>query len=249
MKTFGLIGFPLTHSFSQKYFSEKFEKENISARYLNFPIASINDFTELFKHHPYLAGLNVTIPYKQKVIPFLDELDTTAKQIGAVNVIKIFWENKIPRLKGYNSDIVGFKNSLTPLLSTTNNMALILGTGGASKAIAEGLKQLGIEFKYVSRTPSSTDILSYNQITEDIISEYNLIVNTSPLGMFPKTDSCPDIPYSSLTSQHIVYDLVYNPEETLFLKKAKEQGAQIKNGLEMLHMQAEEAWRIWNVEE
>ncbi len=249
MKTFGLIGFPLTHSFSQRYFSEKFANDNINARYLNFPISSIDDFPELFKHHPYLAGVNVTIPYKQEVIPFLDELDMTAKEIGAVNVIKTLWESKTPRLKGFNSDIIGFKNSLNPLLSSAHKKALILGTGGASKAVAKGLKQLNIEFKYASRTPANSDILGYNQITNETLSEYKLIVNTTPLGMFPKTDSCPDIPYSSLSSEHLLFDLVYNPEETLFLKKGNEQGAQIKNGLEMLHLQAEEAWRIWNSED
>ncbi len=249
MKTFGLIGFPLTHSFSQKYFSQKFEDEKISARYLNFPISSIDDFPELFKHHPYLAGLNVTIPYKQQVIPLLNELESAAKEIGAVNVIKIFWKNKTPHLKGYNSDIVGFKNSLTPLLSNHHNKALILGTGGASKAVAEGLKQLGIKFKFVSRKPNNSDILSYNRITEEVISEHKLIINTTPLGMFPKTDSCPEIPYDSLSPEHLIYDLVYNPEETLFLQKGKARGAQIKNGLEMLHLQAEEAWRIWNMED
>ncbi len=249
MKTYGLIGFPLTHSFSQRYFSEKFANDNINARYLNFPISSIDDFTELFKHHPYLAGVNVTIPYKQEIISFLDELDMTAKEIGAVNVIKILWKSKSPRLKGFNSDIIGFKNSLNPLLSSAHKKALILGTGGASKAVAKGLKQLSIEFKYASRTPANSDILGYNQITNETLSEYKLIVNTTPLGMFPKTDSCPDIPYSSLSSEHLLFDLIYNPEETLFLKKGNEQGAQIKNGLEMLHLQAEEAWRIWNSED
>ncbi len=249
MKTFGLIGFPLAHSFSQKYFTQKFEDENINARYLNFPISTIDDFPELFNHHPYLAGLNVTIPYKQQVIPFLNELDSAAKDIGAVNVIKISWDSKTPHLKGYNSDIVGFKNSLTPLLSSNHKKALILGTGGASKAVAEGLKQLGIEFRFASRKPDNSEILRYNQITEEIVSEYKLIINTTPLGMFPKTDSCPEIPYNSLSPEHLLFDLVYNPEETLFLKEGKARGAQIKNGLEMLHLQAEEAWRIWGCED
>ena len=247
MKTFGLIGFPLTHSFSQRYFSQKFTDENISARYLNFPISTIDDFPELFTHHPYLAGLNVTIPYKQQVIPYLDELDNAAKEIGAVNVIKIFWDRKTPRLKGYNSDMVGFKNSLTSLLTVEHKKALILGTGGASKAVAEALKQLGINFNYASRTPKNSEILTYNQITANVLSERTLIINTTPLGMFPNSETCPDIPYDSLSPKHLLYDLVYNPEETLFLKKAKAHGAQVKNGLEMLHLQAEEAWRIWNM--
>ncbi len=249
MKTFGLIGFPLTHSFSQEYFSQKFTDENISARYLNFPISTIDDFNELFTHHPYLAGLNVTIPYKQQVIPYLDELDSAAKEIGAVNVINIFWDRKTPRLKGYNSDMVGFKNSLTPLLTQEHKKALILGTGGASKAVAEALKQLGIDFIYASRTPKNSGILTYNQITADLLSERTLIINTTPLGMFPNSETCPDIPYDSLSPKHLLYDLVYNPEETLFLKKAKAYGAQVKNGLEMLHQQAEESWRIWNEED
>ena len=248
MKTFGLIGFPLTHSFSQRYFSQKFTDENISARYLNFPISTIDDFIELFTHHPYLAGLNVTIPYKQQVIPYLDELDSAAKEIGAVNVIKIFWDRKTPRLIGYNSDMVGFKNSLTPLLTQEHKKAIILGTGGASKAVAEALKQLGIDFIYVSRTPKKSEILTYDQITANVLSECTLIINTTPLGMFPNSETCPDIPYDSLSPKHILYDLVYNPEETLFLNRAKAHGAQVKNGLEMLHLQAEEAWHIWNEE-
>ncbi len=249
MKTYGLIGFPLKHSFSQKYFTEKFTKESINARYLNFPISSIKDFPELFKHHPYLAGLNVTIPYKQQVISFLDELDDIAKKIGAVNVIKILWKNNKPNLKGYNSDFVGFKNSLTPLLTQEHKKALILGTGGASKAVAEALKQLNIDFKYVSRTPKKSGVLTYDLVTGEILSEYTLIVNTTPLGMYPNIETYPNIPYDAISSEHLFYDLVYNPEETLFLKNAKAYGAKIKNGLEMLYLQAEEAWRIWNEEE
>lgn len=246
MKTYGLIGYPLEHSFSQKYFTDKFEKEKLNARYLNFPIASISDFPELFKHHPYLAGLNVTIPYKEQVISFLDELDDTAQEIGAVNVIKISWDGLNYSLKGYNSDIVGFKESLFPLLTIDHKRALVLGTGGASKAVVTALKQLNIEYRYVSRTPENENILSYNDLTPEIIKDHKLIINTTPLGMYPQTDKCPSIPYEHLTNEHLLFDLIYNPEETLFLKKGKEKGAKTKNGLEMLYLQAEEAWRIWN---
>jgi shikimate dehydrogenase len=246
MKTYGLIGYPLEHSFSQKYFTDKFEKEKLNARYLNFPIASISDFPELFKHHPYLAGLNVTIPYKEQVISFLDELDDTAQEIGAVNVIKISWDGLNYSLKGYNSDIVGFKESLFPLLTIDHKRALVLGTGGASKAVVTALKQLNIEYRYVSRTPENENILSYNDLTPETIKDHKLIINTTPLGMYPQTDKCPSIPYEHLTNEHLLFDLIYNPEETLFLKKGKEKGAKTKNGLEMLYLQAEEAWRIWN---
>ena len=246
MKTYGLIGYPLEHSFSQKYFTGKFEKEGINARYLNFPIPSINDFPDLFLHHPYLAGLNVTIPYKEQIFKYLDEVDPVAEKIGAVNVIRITWDNQKYTLKGYNSDIVGFKTSIFPLLTIDHKKALVLGTGGASKAVVEALKQLNIEFRYVSRTPKDKNTISYDSLTKEIVSEHKLIINTTPLGMFPKTDACPDIPYDALTSEHLLYDLVYNPEETLFLKKGKEKGAKTKNGLEMLFLQAEEAWRIWN---
>ena len=247
MKTYGLIGYPLEHSFSQKYFTEKFEKEDINARYLNFPISSMDDFPELFTHHPYLAGLNVTIPYKEQVFRFLYEVDPMAEKIGAVNVLKITWDNLNYTLKGYNSDITGFKKSIFPLLTIDHKKALVLGTGGASKAVVAALEQLNIDFRHVSRTPKDDNTLTYEQLNADIISEHKLIINTTPLGMYPKTDSCPDIPYEALTPEHLLYDLVYNPEETLFLKKGKEKGAKTKNGLEMLHLQAEEAWRIWNL--
>ncbi len=246
MKTYGLIGYPLEHSFSQKYFTEKFDKEGINARYLNFPISSIDDFPELFNHHPYLAGLNVTIPYKEQIFKYLDEIDPTAKSIGAVNVIKITWDNLKYTLKGYNSDITGFRKSIFPLLTIDHKTALVLGTGGASKAIAEALEQLNIDFRYVSRTPKDDNAFSYDQLTNEIISEHKLIINTTPLGMYPNTETFPEIPYEALTKEHLLYDLVYNPDETMFLKKGRERGAKTKNGLEMLYLQAEEAWRIWN---
>ena len=246
MKTYGLIGYPLEHSFSQRYFTEKFEKEDINARYLNFPISSIEDFPELFTHHPYLAGLNVTIPYKEQVFKYLDDINPVAEKIGAVNVIKITWNNLNYKLKGYNSDIVGFRASLFPLLTIDHKKALVLGTGGASKAVAEALNLLNIDFKYVSRSPKGSGIIAYEDLNEEIVAEYKLIINTTPLGMYPNVDNCPDIPYDAITPGHLLYDLVYNPEETLFLKKGREKGAKTKNGLEMLYLQAEEAWRIWN---
>jgi shikimate dehydrogenase len=246
MRTFGLIGYPLSHSFSQGYFSEKFKNEGIEARYLNFPIASINDFKGLLDQHPYLAGLNVTIPYKEQVVPFLDELDDEAARIGAVNVIKIVWKNKKPLLKGYNSDVDGFINSLKPLLQPWHGKALILGTGGASKAVAHGLLKAGILYRYVSRTPKTSAHVSYNALTPEIISEYNLIINTSPVGMYPLIAECPPLPYDAISRQHLIFDLIYNPDRTLLMKKAAQNGAVVKNGLEMLHLQAEKAWEIWN---
>ncbi len=246
MRTFGLIGYPLSHSFSQGYFSDKFRNENIEARYLNFPIASINEFKGLLDQHPYLAGLNVTIPYKEQVLPYLDELDDEAAQIGAVNVIKISWIHNKPILKGYNSDVKGFFNALNPMLQPWHGKALILGTGGASKAVAHALLKAGILYRFVSRHPKGPTQVDYASLTPEIISEYKLIINTSPLGMYPNMERCPDLPYEAISAQHLVFDLIYNPETTLFMKKAAENGAVVKNGLEMLHLQAEEAWKIWN---
>lgn len=246
MRTFGLIGYPLTHSFSQKYFSKKFEDEGIDARYLNFPLNNIGELKGLLEQHPYLAGLNITIPYKEQVLPFLDELDTEAGHIGAVNVIKITWNQGKAHLKGYNSDLKGFSESLAPLLKDHHRKALILGTGGASKAVAHGLLKAGILYRFVSRSPKGPAQVSYEALSPEILSEYKVIVNTSPLGMSPNTDQCPLLPYEALGADHLCYDLIYNPETTLFLQKAAEQGAVIKNGLDMLHLQAEAAWRIWN---
>lgn len=247
MKTFGLIGYPLGHSFSQGFFTKKFKDESIDARYLNFPITTIQEFEGLLKQHPYIAGLNVTIPYKEQVIPFLDEMDPEAEEIGAVNVIKIIWEGQKQILKGYNSDVVGFSDSLQPLLKPFHKKALILGSGGASKAVGYGLKKLGIAYKYVSRTPKSSTEISYAAVTPELLNSFHLIINTTPLGLYPHEDECPDIPYHALTNQHLIFDLIYNPEVTLFMKKALEQGATVKNGLEMLHLQALRAWEIWNL--
>lgn len=246
MTTYGLIGYPLGHSFSRKFFTERFEKEGIDAQYLNFEIPSIEEFPEIIKNHPELGGLNVTIPYKQQVIPYLDELDKdTAKRIGAVNVIKIIRTNKKTKLVGYNSDIVGFTQSIEPFINGHHQKALILGTGGASKAIYCGLQDLGIESTFVSRNKKGDHLINYSDLTPEIMETHHVIVNCTPLGMYPKINQCPEIPYELLTPKHLLYDLLYNPDETLFMKKGKKQGAVVKNGLEMLLLQAFEAWNIW----
>ena len=237
MKTYGLIGFPLTHSFSVKYFTEKFKREGITdCVYKNFAIESIEDLSILLKTEP-LSGLNVTIPYKESVIEYLDMVDETAQTIGAVNCVK-FINGK---LIGYNTDILGFRESLKTYLGGTQPKALILGTGGSSKAVAYALYQLNIPFTFVSRRKKA-EWLTYHDLTGDIISEHKLIINTSPIGMYPDTESSPVLPYECLTSDHYLYDLIYNPEETTFLKHGVRHGAHIKNGLEMLYLQAEKNW-------
>lgn len=247
MNKYGLIGYPLKHSFSISYFNEKFQSENIDAEYVNFEIPRIEDFMEVVEENPNLRGLNVTIPYKEQVIPYLDELDKDTAKIGAVNVIKIIPQGKGDvKLVGYNSDIIGFTRSIEPLLQSHHVKALILGTGGASKAIFHGLANLGIEATFVSRTKKSNDILTYQELTPEIMQEHTVIVNTTPLGMYPNVDACPDIPYDQLTPNHLLYDLLYNPHETLFMKKGMERGATVKNGLEMLLLQAFVSWEIWN---
>lgn len=247
MQKYGLIGYPLTHSFSIGYFNEKFQSENIDAEYVNFEIPDICDFMEVIEENPDLCGLNVTIPYKEQVIPYLDELDKDAAKIGAVNVIKIIRQHKGKvKLVGYNSDIIGFTKSIEPLLQPHHTRALILGTGGASKAVFHGLDNLGIKSTFVSRTKKSNDILTYQELTPEIMQENTVIVNCTPVGMYPKVDFCPNIPYELLTPKHLLYDLLYNPNETLFMKKGTEQGATVKNGLEMLLLQAFAAWEIWN---
>lgn len=249
MQKYGLIGFPLGHSFSRNFFNQKFESENIDARYLNFEIPNIEVFNQVLKDNPELNGLNVTIPYKQQIIPYLDELDEDARQIGAVNVIKFKRiSSGETKLVGYNSDVIGFRESIKPLLAPSHKNALILGTGGASKAVFYGLKQLGIKGTFVSRTPKDS-CLAYEDLTPDVMQVYTVIVNTTPLGMFPNVDNCPNIPYDLLTSNHLLYDLIYNPDETLFMKKGKERGAVAKNGMEMLLLQAIAAWNIWQKEE
>lgn len=241
---YGLIGNPLGHSFSQRFFMEKFESERINAEYRNFEIADVKELLEIIHRLPNLRGLNCTIPHKQTVIPLLDELSDEARKIGAVNVIKI---SRSGRLKGYNSDVIGFTKSIRPLLKSHHKRALILGTGGASLAVRSGMEQLGIEWIHVSRTPSA-DTLSYENLNCKIMSEYQIIINCTPVGMFPNIADSPALPYTAISEQHLLYDLIYNPQETMFMKKGREQGATVKNGMEMLHLQAIASWQIWNEE-
>ncbi|MFA9187927.1 shikimate dehydrogenase [Flavobacterium sp. FBOR7N2.3] len=242
-KRFGLLGRNISYSFSKGHFTTKFEKEKYQGyTYENFDIQEINVFPEIIKNTEYLKGLNVTIPYKEEVIPFLDKLSKKAKKIGAVNTIKI---TKKGKLKGYNTDYFGFLKSLKPLLQAHHKKALILGTGGASKGVAFALEELGIEYTFVSRKASETAI-DYSQINAETFQEYQIIINSTPIGTSPNIEACPDIPYELFTEQHIAYDLIYNPAETQFLKNAAAQSAQTKNGLDMLIFQAEKAWEIWN---
>lgn len=247
MDKYGLIGYPLHHSFSQGYFNEKFRAENIDAEYVNFEIPTIKDFPNIIEDNPNLKGLNVTIPYKEQVIPYLEDLSDDAKAIGAVNVIKFIPDKsgKKTKLVGYNSDVIGFRQSLEPLLEEHHRSALILGTGGASKAALRGLENLGLTSQFVSRERSE-NIIHYEDITPQIMEKYTVIVNCTPVGMYPKINECPNIPYELLTTKHLLYDLLYNPNETLFLKKGKEHGAKVKNGLEMLLLQAFAAWEFWH---
>ena len=246
MEAYGLVGHPLGHSFSAGYFAEKFAREGIDATYTNFDFADISQLTSLIAENENLRGVNVTIPYKQAVIPLLDELNAEAREIGAVNVVRIARNaDGTIRTKGYNSDVIGFVESLRPLLQSHHRRALVLGTGGASKAIVFGLKKLGITPIYVSRT-KRTDTLTYEELSPEVLSAHHVIVNCSPVGMYPHVDEAPDVPYHLLTPQHLCYDLVYNPLETAFMKKASAQGTVVKNGLEMLHLQAEAAWKFWH---
>ncbi|WP_449031679.1 shikimate dehydrogenase family protein [Prevotella histicola] len=248
MDKYGLIGYPLGHSFSVGYFNEKFSNEHINAKYINFEIPSIEDFAEVIESNPDLRGLNVTIPYKEQVIPYLDSLSPEANAIGAVNVIRITRKGDKTHLKGFNSDVIGFTRSIEPLLERHHKKALILGTGGASKAVDYGLRSLGIETKFVSRT-KRPGFFTYEEITPEIIKDYNIIVNCTPLGMYPNTDVCPTLPYEAMDSHNLLYDLLYNPDETLFMQKGKEHGAITKNGLEMLLLQAFASWEFWNGKE
>lgn len=246
MDKYGLIGYPLGHSFSISYFNDKFADEGINARYENFEISSIDQLQEVLDTNPNLRGLNVTIPYKEKVIEFLDSITPEAQAIGAVNVIRVSHEGKNTKLKGYNSDVIGFTKSIEPMLdSNWHKKALILGTGGASKAINYGLKSLGLETVFVSRYQRPGTI-QYESITPEVIREYNVIVNCTPLGMYPHTEECPLLPYEAMDYHTILYDLIYNPDETLFMKRGREQGAEVKNGLEMLLLQAFASWEFWH---
>jgi shikimate dehydrogenase len=247
MKRLGLIGYPLSHSFSVKYFAGKFEREGISGfEYRNYPIQSVEELLPLIREREDLVGLNVTIPHKEKVMSLLDEIDPEAAQIGAVNTIRITRNAGMIRLKGYNTDAYGFRESLLSLLGSGHRYALVLGTGGASKAVTHVLEQLGIRYQYVSRNPAG-DQLHYLDLCYAVIKKHTLIINTTPLGTYPDTSSFPDIPYDLVTPGHVLYDLVYNPPETEFLRLGRQKGAKVKNGHEMLILQAERSWEIWNL--
>ena len=238
MHHYGIIGYPLHHSFSAKYFSEKFEREGIEAEYSLYPIGMEDLRLKIEDLFHRLDGMNVTMPYKQTIIPYLDRLDETAEAVGAVNVVH--------KRVGYNTDCIGFMESIKPLLRDSDRKALVLGTGGASKAVCYGLKQLGIAPTLVSRTPKD-GMIGYSDLTEGLMAEHTIIVNCTPLGMVPDTESYPPIPYELISAQHLLFDCIYNPEETLFLRKGRAQGAKTQNGIEMLYGQAKAAWKIWNI--
>ena len=246
MKKYGLIGYPLTHSFSKRFFTEKFEKEEKNESYDNYEISSVDLLPEIIHSDPLLFGLNVTIPYKEKIIPFLDELDDSSARVGAVNTIKIIRKKGRLILKGFNTDVYGFETSLRPLLEPHHRKALILGTGGASKAIKFVLGKLGISFISASIEELKENEIRYEQIDREIIREHLLIINATPLGTYPKTETFPLIPYEYITEKHLLFDLVYNPPMTKFMEKGKQQGAAVKNGLEMLQLQALKSYSIWN---
>jgi len=248
MDKYGLIGYPLGHSFSINYFNQKFADEGINAKYMNFEIPTIDALTEVLDSNPELKGLNVTIPYKQKVMDFLDQISPEARAIGAVNVIRVTHVGNDIRLKGFNSDVIGFTQSIESMLEKHHKKALILGTGGASKAVDFGLKSLGLETVYVSRY-RRPETICYEDITPDVVREYNVIVNCTPVGMYPNTEECPALPYEAMDENNILYDLIYNPDETLFMKRGAERGASVKNGLEMLLLQAFASWEFWNGKE
>lgn len=242
---FALVGKNISYSFSRGYFTEKFSKLGLAKHeYVNFDIQNIEEFTKKIKEYKNdIKGMNVTIPYKLEIFDFLDKIDKKAKKIGAVNTVRI---TKKGKLIGYNTDVYGFKKSLTPLLKKHHEKALILGTGGASKAVAYVLDKLNIEYKFVSRTPKGKDTITYADVSEKVMMSHLLLINCTPLGTHPNIENCPSIPYEFVSEKHMLYDLIYNPSETTFLQKGKEKGATIKNGLEMLEQQAEKAWKIWN---
>ena len=247
MNIYGILGYPLGHSFSRKFFLNKFEKENISADFQNFELENAQDILNIIQNRIELKGFCVTIPHKEHIIPFLDECDRAIDHIGAVNCVKIIREGKDFKLKGYNTDVMGFEESFKEYLKPHQKKALILGTGGASKAVAYIMRQLGISYEVVSRNKTLTT-LCYEDITAGKLQEVQIVINTTPLGMYPNIDTCPGIPYEAVNTSHYFYDLVYNPLETLFLQKAKEQGATTKAGMDMLELQAEKNWLIWTTD-
>lgn len=246
MRRFALIGYPLGHSFSALYFTQKFVDENIQdAVYELIEMKDVESFPKQIAQMPDLLGLNVTIPLKSQVIPFLDELDPVARKIGAVNCIRIHRSSDIPRTIGYNTDFTAFRDSIKPLLKPHQRKAIVLGTGGSARAVSFALREMGIDCQMVSRNPADDEI-GYDALNETLLSDHPILVNTTPVGMFPKEHGLPAVPYQFLTSRHLLFDLVYNPEKTRFLEAGKKQGATIKNGLEMLYLQADFAWKIWN---
>ena len=248
MQEYGLVGYPLSHSFSKRFFTEYFAERSINAQYLNFELQEISMLPSVLAEHPDLIGFNITIPYKEAIIPYLDSCDPNAAAIRAVNTVKINRSGDKIKLTGYNTDLIGFRESLLPLLKPHHQKALVLGTGGASKAIVAALNQLSIGTRLVSREAKSGNTISYDQLSKSIMDEFTIIVNTTPLGTYPKTDTFPEIPYHLLSEQHLLFDLVYNPAITQFLQKGADSGASIKNGLEMLELQALAAWEIWGKE-
>jgi shikimate dehydrogenase len=242
---YGLIGYPLGHSFSVPFFSRKFKEENIHSEYRNFPLKDISDFERLVKAEPQLAGLNVTVPYKQKIIPYLDALSNTARIIQAVNTICFCRQEGRLALIGHNTDVMGFERSLKEHIQEHHTSALVLGTGGSSKAVAYVLEQMGISYKLVSRTEGEERI-SYEMLEEGLVKESRLIINTTPMGMHPEVEAFPDIPYGAIAADHLLFDLIYNPKKTIFLAMGEERGATIVNGYDMLVYQAEGSWDRWN---
>ena len=246
MKKYGILGYPLAHSFSKRFFTEKFEREKVDAAYENFEIDNISKFPKIIIENPNLIGLNVTIPYKEQVIPYLNELEDAAREVGAVNTIKISRTETEVYLKGFNTDTHGFENSLKPLLKPQHSKALILGTGGASKAVKYILSKLGIDFISASIEELKENEIRYEEIDSRIMTERLLIINATPLGTFPDVDTSPKIPYELITENHLLFDLVYNPETTKFMKMGLKKGATVKNGNEMLQLQALKSYKIWN---
>ena len=246
MQKYGLVGYPLSHSFSRRFFTDFFEKNALEATYLNFELSDLSQLPATLVEHPELVGFNVTIPYKEAILPYLDCIDPQASDIKAVNTVRINRSGGKIELTGFNTDLIGFNDSLLPLLRPHHTKALVLGTGGASKAVVHVLHNLFISVQSVSREAKEGISISYGQLTRELIEQHTIVVNTTPLGTFPKTEGYPEIPYEYLSDKHLLYDLVYNPPVTRFLQKGADRGATIKNGLEMLQLQAMAAWRIWN---
>lgn len=248
---YGLIGYPLVHSFSRDFFNQKFMAEDIDAQYINFEIKDIGQLMEVIAEYPNLRGLNVTAPYKEAVIPLLDSLDDDAREIGAVNVIRLINDPRsgdFVELRGYNSDVAGFEKTIPGFLTPARTSAMVLGTGGAAKAVSAALHRHGINVQLVSRRKSEHTLI-YEEITRSMVAEHKIIINATPVGKYPDDDQCPDFPYRFLTKEHFCYDLIYNPEETLFMKKSAQYGAETKNGIEMLLLQAFDSYRIWTMED